>query len=132
MAKKKKKKKRALPKDAWLLAEDFRQLARTTLIAKYGHKCLKCGSTKYLHIDHIFPKYDFPEKTFNIDNLQLLCSACNTAKMRSIADYRPKDIPYLTPSRFLRVRIPFGYSAEARVPLIDKPFKPKTILRKKT
>lgn len=43
-----------------------------------GHRCLRCGSTERLHVDHIYPRY---LGGWNIEaNLQTLCRACNLAK----------------------------------------------------
>jgi 5-methylcytosine-specific restriction endonuclease McrA len=53
----------------------------------WGNKCLYCGATKRLTVDHIVPiKLGGPNI---ITNLQLLCRSCNSRKGTKIIDYRP-------------------------------------------
>lgn len=40
--------------------------------------CQKCGSRRYLTVDHIFP--ESKGGTLDIDNLQTLCRLCNSKK----------------------------------------------------
>lgn len=48
---------------------------------RYGRKCALCNATNAeLHIDHIKPKAKYPELTFDINNLQVLCKDCNYGK----------------------------------------------------
>lgn len=54
----------------------------------YGNKCLKCGSTEKITLDHVIPLtlggWHDPS------NIQPLCLSCNSGKQnRSCADYRP-------------------------------------------
>lgn len=49
-------------------------------------KCLKCGSTSDLTIDHINPVSSGGENTHC--NLQVLCRLCNSKKLDYPADYR--------------------------------------------
>lgn len=58
------------------------------LAVRYGYRCLCCGSTRRLGLDHIRP-VSKGGKT-ELDNLQLLCKRCNEAKDDQIIDYRPK------------------------------------------
>ncbi len=53
-----------------------------------GNRCLKCGSTRNLEIDHIVPiaKGGKTRK----DNLQTLCHRCNAEKGIRVIDYRRK------------------------------------------
>jgi len=53
---------------------------------KFGMKCLKCGSTENITIDHIIPVKLGGENTF--DNIQPLCASCNSSKGTKIKDYR--------------------------------------------
>jgi len=58
------------------------------VMARDGYKCLKCGATDRLHVDHIVPGSLGGPGT--MDNLQTLCHRCNVAKgNRSSADHRP-------------------------------------------
>lgn len=56
------------------------------LLEKYGHKCLKCGSSNRLEADHILPLS--MGGTSNIRNIQPLCRHCNRSKHATYADYR--------------------------------------------
>lgn len=57
----------------------------------YGKVCLCCNSTKNIAVDHIKPYSKYPELCVDFDNLQPLCSICNSKKgNRIIIDYRKK------------------------------------------
>lgn len=61
---------------------------RLRILSRDGHKCLRCGSTERLHVDHVQPG-SLGGNSVD-DNLQTLCASCNTSKgNRSSADYRP-------------------------------------------
>lgn len=47
-----------------------------------GGKCVCCGSTENLHLDHIIP-FSKGGAT-NVENLQLLCQKCNLEKSNKI------------------------------------------------
>ena len=57
---------------------------------KYGNKCCLCGRTPkdgvILHVDHIKPKSKYPKLKDDIENLQILCNKCNTAKSNRYSD----------------------------------------------
>lgn len=46
---------------------------RIDVFRKYGHKCLFCNSTYRVAAHHIYPKRDFPEKQFDVNNGVPLC-----------------------------------------------------------
>lgn len=46
----------------------------------HGAKCQLCGDTGKLHVDHIKPRFKFPELELRLDNLQVLCEDCNLGK----------------------------------------------------
>ncbi len=48
------------------------------ILERDGHKCVNCGETKDLHIDHIKPvrRGGLPDD----ENLQVLCRTCNLCK----------------------------------------------------
>lgn len=57
------------------------------VVAEFGKKCLACGSTARIGIDHVVP---FVEGGGNERaNLQPLCVRCNRAKGVKTIDYRP-------------------------------------------
>ena len=51
---------------------------RNKIFERNNHKCVKCGSDKDLHIDHIIP-FSKGGKTEE-NNLQTLCKVCNLKK----------------------------------------------------
>jgi len=64
---------------------------RELVFITYGKVCMKCGSTKRIHVDHIKPVSKYPELSLSFRNLQVLCSFCNISKgNRHETDYRPK------------------------------------------
>lgn len=70
---------------------------KKAIIKRDGGKCLLCGTTKHLTVDHIVPKAlggdDSPK------NLQTLCEYHNKIKgCRSTKDYRGrKGLPVMDP-----------------------------------
>lgn len=59
---------------------------RRYVLERDEHRCLKCGATADLHIDHIVP-WSLGGPT-NAENLQTLCGPCNIAKGVDAIDYR--------------------------------------------
>ena len=60
---------------------------RAIIINRDG-RCLRCGRTKNLVVDHVLPKSIGGSD--DLSNLQTLCSKCNLWKgNRSAADFRP-------------------------------------------
>lgn len=63
---------------------------RIAVFRKYGRKCLMCGSSKKVQVDHIKPVSRFPELAKCMDNLQPLCARCNNWKSdKFLIDCRP-------------------------------------------
>jgi hypothetical protein len=62
------------------------QPKRVLVFRRDGHRCLACGITSKLTIDHIVPKAE--QGTNDEENLQTLCDTCNRAKGVQIIDYR--------------------------------------------
>lgn len=54
------------------------------------HKCLACGSSAKLTVDHIIPGKQGGSSS--IDNLQPLCGRCNSRKHAKGIDYRTREI----------------------------------------
>ena len=60
---------------------------RLFILGMWGEKCLNCGSSKNINIDHIVPRFN--EGSDSIDNLQPLCKKCNYLKAAHImVDFR--------------------------------------------
>jgi 5-methylcytosine-specific restriction endonuclease McrA len=53
---------------------------RYAAFKRYGRVCSLCGGTSLLHVDHIKPRSKYPLLELDIDNLQILCKACNLGK----------------------------------------------------
>lgn len=51
---------------------------RATVFAKDGGKCVRCGSTENLTVDHIFPRS--LGGTHVLTNLRTLCKSCNSSR----------------------------------------------------
>ena len=57
------------------------QALRYKAYKRYGKTCHCCGATNTeLHVDHIKPRSKYPHLELDIDNLQILCRACNLGK----------------------------------------------------
>lgn len=61
-----------------LNAKPLYKKQKQRILERDGHRCMQCGSTKKLHIDHIVPVSK--GGTSDDDNLQVLCEKCNTSK----------------------------------------------------
>lgn len=68
---------------------------RYAALEKCGGKCLACGRSVRdgirLHVDHIKSRSHYPELSYNLSNLQVLCNECNVGKSNIFeTDWRPK------------------------------------------
>lgn len=62
---------------------------RSVVLSMYGSVCMKCGSKKNIHVDHILPISKYPKLRLDVNNLQVLCSSCNIEKSNTdYTDYR--------------------------------------------
>lgn len=59
-------------------SSNISQELRQEIFKRDGYKCLKCGSTEHLSIDHIVALSN--GGTDDTDNLQTLCLSCNASK----------------------------------------------------
>ena len=59
---------------------------REEVFARDGNACLKCGALDILSLDHIHPLASGGDNSIN--NLQTLCTSCNSSKGNTIKDYR--------------------------------------------
>lgn len=66
------------------LCKAWRKL-RYQALKIHGASCQCCGGTaistrRPLHVDHIKPRFKFPELELELSNLQVLCEDCNMGK----------------------------------------------------
>lgn len=72
--------------------------AREAVFDRDGRACLKCGATKSLSLDHVIPLASGGDN--GVDNLQTLCTSCNSAKGSATKDYRKNNVtPTLSQQR---------------------------------
>lgn len=76
--------KKTVKDDSFFLSDVWRKL-RFEALLKHGRACLCCGRSRAthnvtLHVDHIKPRYKYPELATDINNLQVLCEDCNLGK----------------------------------------------------
>jgi len=62
------------------------KLFRKTVLNRDNHMCTICSNTKSLEVDHIKPRYLYPELQFDINNGRVLCSDCH----KKTETYGPK------------------------------------------
>ena len=80
-----KKKKRSRNSNSNFKTKDFKWQELRYKALKLGNgACCLCGATAKdgakLHVDHIKPKSIYPELSYELDNLQILCADCNIGK----------------------------------------------------
>lgn len=63
---------------------------REAVFERDGNRCLKCGSSNDLSIDHVVPLSKGGDN--DTDNLQTLCKTCNSSKGASSKDYRKINV----------------------------------------
>ena len=64
---------------------------REEVFARDGNACLKCGALESLSLDHIQPLGSGGDNSTN--NLQTLCTSCNSSKGNTTKDYRKSNVP---------------------------------------
>lgn len=50
---------------------------RREVLKRDGNKCISCGVTQNLQVDHIKPFITFPKERFNLNNGRVLCFPCH-------------------------------------------------------
>lgn len=76
------------PVEDFYSSNAWREL-RYKVLRKFGFSCLACGRkppSVILHVDHIKPRYHFPQLELSFDNLQVLCEDCNRGKGANYGD----------------------------------------------
>ncbi|MDU7586986.1 MAG: HNH endonuclease [Acidovorax sp.] len=71
-------------------AYDVPAKVREEVFARDGGACLKCGSLESLSLDHIKPLGSGGDNSIN--NLQTLCTSCNSSKGNTTKDYRRPNV----------------------------------------
>ncbi len=66
--------------------EHFTEEDWLALLERCGHRCLACGATEDLSVDHVVPLSLGGSNAAS--NLQILCSRCNSQKGDVVLDYR--------------------------------------------
>jgi 5-methylcytosine-specific restriction endonuclease McrA len=77
-------KKKMGKQKAFLTSWEWRTL-RYEVLLKHGRRCMCCGASPddgrtVIHVDHIKPRFRYPELALSEDNLQVLCGVCNQGK----------------------------------------------------
>ena len=68
------------------------EILRTVARKFYDYKCMHCGETgPRVQLDHIFPQSIWDARSWDPDNVQLLCADCNAIKGTSVVDYRSDE-----------------------------------------
>lgn len=65
--------------DSFYMREDWKNLRKQARMS-YPNACMRCGSVKDLHVDHIKPRSKYPHLELEFKNLQILCESCNLKK----------------------------------------------------
>lgn len=78
--------------EEFLRCAEWKRLRYRALL-KYGRRCCCCGRQDgQLHVDHIKPRFRYPELALSFENLQVLCEDCNLGKGAwDETDWRPKE-----------------------------------------
>lgn len=92
-----KRKLAASRSDNFLSSYEWRKV-RMQALKRYGARCQCCGASPsdgaVMNVDHIKPRKLFPNLALNVDNLQILCHACNHGKGNwDMTDWRAESAP---------------------------------------
>jgi 5-methylcytosine-specific restriction endonuclease McrA len=64
-----------------------KQEKKRKLVKRFGSRCMACGKTGWVTLDHIIPTSLGGDNSLR--NLQLLCISCNEEKDDKVIDYKP-------------------------------------------
>ena len=88
--------------------------ARYEILLEYGAVCMLCCSEHRIVVDHIKPRSRYPDLELDLNNLQVLCDACNQGKgNHDETDFRP--YPFEGRSESERAELKLVYEAEKRL-----------------
>lgn len=83
------KRRRPLSKSRlFLRSQEWRDL-RAVVLLEMGRKCVQCGATEAIQVDHILPRSKFPELALDRANLRPLCWPCNRRKNTKVVESTP-------------------------------------------
>jgi 5-methylcytosine-specific restriction endonuclease McrA len=74
---------------AWVTKSKRWPALRQQALRRDCFKCVKCGASGRLEVDHIKSVRLSPELAWSLDNLQSLCRSCHTAKTRLECGHPP-------------------------------------------
>ena len=78
------------PRDGFYGSWDWLRV-RYVALKRWGAICMCCGSREGIVVDHIKPRSRYPLLQLDLENLQVLCGACNRGKSNvDETDWRPK------------------------------------------
>jgi len=103
--------------DNKIVANGVTRTQRARILERDGNKCMSCGSTEHLCIDHVVPVSK--GGTSDDDNLQVLCLPCNTKKGNKLSS------EFSTSSRS---RVEVESKREHYVPLIPDSLIPDSLI----
>lgn len=69
------------------------------------YKCLVCPSKKELEVHHIYPRRDFPERIFDIDNGITLCKKCHGLTFYKEYNFIEKFLDILSKQSMAKVTV---------------------------
>lgn len=88
-------------------ADNLDDYTKQAVKTRDGYHCLCCGETRLLVVDHIKPRYY--GGTHSLNNLQTLCSTCNSIKGTETLDFRNHQTSLnAPPSKCFEVELPLG------------------------
>jgi 5-methylcytosine-specific restriction endonuclease McrA len=80
----------------FLFSPEWKKL-RYEVLAIFGRRCMCCGSTTRICVDHIKPRKRYPHLALDINNLQILFGDCNEGKGNwDETDFRTRSAFVLT------------------------------------
>jgi 5-methylcytosine-specific restriction endonuclease McrA len=65
-----------MPNDKFYSSGTWRRI-RTLVVKRDLGRCVICGDTKGLQVDHIKPRKEYPHLAYNTSNLRTLCAKCH-------------------------------------------------------
>lgn len=102
---------------------------REEVFARDGNACLKCGALESLSLDHIQPLGSGGDNSTN--NLQTLCTSCNSSKGNTTKDYRKSNVATTLPQRQTKQGAPCPSESGFSDSLIPDSLNPDSLIEAK-